>query len=812
MTKIDLITRNLIEHLLVQIEKSSSIFILTSFVMKSGVEVLNESLRRAAERGADIKICTGDYLFVTQPDALKNLIGIHKNIEVRLWRSNGTSFHPKSYIFQNGNEGVLVVGSSNLSRSALTSGIEWNLAVDSSNKNHTFLKAIDQFSYHFLHENTVSVNPEIVKLYQNEYEKYHQKNPSLVNTWTQLEELDLMLPSQKHKIEADNIKEETVAYGDIKPRFAQVEALEELEKTLEEEYSSALVVMATGLGKTYLAGFFARHFQRVLFIAHREEILYQAQNSFKNILPNRKSGIFNGNSKEREADLVFASIYTLCMKHHLEAFSIDEFDLIIVDEFHHAAADSYQRVINYFNPVFLLGITATPDRNDNKDVYAICKGNVAYRIDFLEAIQRQWLAPFSYYGVYDETDYSQITWLGSKYAEDELLKVQLRKETADNILRSWEKYKKTRTIVFCSSIKQAEFLATYFNNHGYRTVALHSQQQSIGRKQAISMLKDSELDAIFTVDLFNEGVDIPSVDTLLFVRPTESLTVFTQQIGRGLRLHSEKDYCVVIDLIGNYRNADVKLSLFDIKNDDKKNTKNNIHPTIPETCSINLDVEVIDLLSELVNKREPRKEKLLYSYMDLKITLGIRPTYLDLHLKGQADASQYRSEFKSFAGFLYWADELSEREKETYKRYEPWLIEVEKTGMAKSYKMVVLLAMLSRGDNKWFKPITPEEVAPFFHRYLTEKEYRKNIDFSDGETKRLWDYDEAKVAKLIAKMPMTKWSGSSKGLVNFSDNQFFIAFDVLEEDLETIYKWTMEICKYRLHYHFERKAQRREES
>ena len=151
MTKIDLITRNLIEHLLVQIEKSSSIFILTSFVMKSGVEVLNESLRRAAERGADIKICTGDYLFVTQPDALKNLICIHKNIEVRLWRSNGTSFHPKSYIFQNGNEGVLVIGSSNLSRSALTSGIEWNLAVDSSNKNHTFLKAIDQFSYHFLH-------------------------------------------------------------------------------------------------------------------------------------------------------------------------------------------------------------------------------------------------------------------------------------------------------------------------------------------------------------------------------------------------------------------------------------------------------------------------------------------------------------------------------------------------------------------------------------------------------------------------------------------------------------------------------------
>lgn len=806
MTKIDLITRNLIEHLLVQIEKSSSIFILTSFVMKSGVEVLKGPLKRAAERGADIKICTGDYLFVTQPEALENLISIHKDIEVRLWRSNGTSFHPKSYIFQNEKDGVLVVGSSNLSRSALTSGIEWNLAVDSSNKNVTFLKAIEQFSYHYLHENTLSVNHEIVKLYNQEYENYHKNNPSLVNTWTKLEELELMLPSQKHKDNSDKIIEDTVSYGEIKPRFAQLEALEELEKTFEEDYSSALVVMATGLGKTYLAGFFAQNFKRVLFIAHREEILFQAKSSFSNILPNRTTGIYNGKNKDGNADLVFASIYTLCMKHHLEAFSTDDFDLIIVDEFHHAAADSYQKVIDYFNPRFLLGITATPDRNDNKDVYAICNGNVAYRIDFLEAIQRQWLAPFSYFGVYDETDYSQITWLGNKYAEDELLQMQLREEMAYKILRSWEKHKKTRTIVFCSSIKQSEYLASYFTKNGYRTVALHSQHQSIGRKQAITMLEDRELDAIFTVDLFNEGVDIPSVDTLLFVRPTESLTVFTQQIGRGLRLHSDKDYCVIIDLIGNYRNADIKLSLFDTTGGEQKNIKNNIHPALPESCSLNLEVEVIDLLKELAKKRKPRKEKLLQSYLDLKLTLGFRPTYLDLHLKGQGDASQYKSEFKSFVGFLYWADELSERENEVYKRYEPWLIEVEKTGMAKSYKMVVLLAMLSRGIDRWFNPITPEEVSPFFHSYLTEKEYRKNIDFSDGETKKLWDYDETKVAKLIAKMPMSKWSGSSNGLVNFSENQFIIAFDILEEDQVILYNWTKEICEYRLHYHFERKA------
>ena len=196
--------------------------------------------------------------------------------------------------------------------------------------------------------------------------------------------------------------------------------------------------MATGLGKTYLAGFFAGRFKRILFIAHREEILNQAKRSFEQIMPDRSGGIYNGKMKDAEAESIFASVSTLSMKQHLEVFEPDTFDLIIIDEFHHAAATTYQRVLDYFKPQFLLGITATPDRNDNKDVYAICNGNVAYRIDFLEAIQRQWLAPFKYVGVYDDTDYSQLTWLGTRYAEEDLLKVQLREEMAENILAGME--------------------------------------------------------------------------------------------------------------------------------------------------------------------------------------------------------------------------------------------------------------------------------------------------------------------------------------------------------------------------------------
>ncbi|MCL9968968.1 DEAD/DEAH box helicase family protein [Anoxybacillus kestanbolensis] len=804
MSKVEFIKRHLIEKLNEYIETSSTIYILTSFVMKSGVEVIKESLQRAAERGADIKICAGDYLYVTQPEALRQLITIHPNIEVRLWKSNGISFHPKAYLFENEDDGYFIIGSSNLSRSALTSGVEWNIGIHKCVEERVFVEVMNEFLTLFYAEQTVQVNAETLQQYEEQYAIYHQRHTNLVRQWTKLEEVELTIPiAMTEKMEV--IHDEQASYGVIRPRFAQVEALAQLEATYAEGYDRAMVVMATGLGKTYLAAFFARKFQRVLFVAHREEILHQAKRSFAQVLSDKTFGIYDGKMKEGQADVVFASIFTLSMKKHLEIFAENAFDLIVIDEFHHAAAKSYERVLSYFQPKFLLGITATPDRNDYKDVYALCDGNVAYRIDFIEAVQRGWLAPFRYYGVYDDTDYTKIAWRGNRYDEEQLLQAQLRTEMAENILRAWEKYKQTKTLAFCSSIRQADFLANYFNEHGYRTVSLHSKQVHITRPKAIAMLEKGELDAIFTVDLFNEGVDIPAVDTLLFVRPTESLTIFTQQVGRGLRLHPAKQYCVIIDLIGNYRNADVKLALFDTQKEERKKRKSMV-PVVPDGCVVDFDVRVVHLLEEMRRKRQPRKEKLLVDYYDVKQQLGRRPTYLELHLHGRSEAKEYRDEFKSYVGFLYWADELSEREKEVFLKYESWLIEVERTVMTKSYKMVVLQAMLNRGPSHWHLPITPTEAAPFFHQYLTEKEYRKRIDFSDGETKRLWQYDEQKVAKLIAKMPMTKWSGSSNGLVSFANNIFSLNFSIAPEDEHMLYEWTQQICEYRLHVYFERRG------
>ena len=205
----------------------------------------------------------------------------------------------------------------------------------------------------------------------------------------------------------------------------------------------------------------------------------------------------------------------------------------------------------------------------------------------------------------------------------------------------------------------------------------------------------------------------------------------------------------------------------------------------------------------MLRKRQPRREKLLNDYRDLKRELGRRPTYLELHLKGASDSPQYKQEFKTYLGFLKWAEELTSEEVAVYNRNKDWFVEVEKTGMSKSYKMVVLLAMLERGPSHWFDPTTPYEAAPFFHHYLMEKEHRKRIDFSDKSSVKLWEFNEQKVSKLIATMPMTMWKS---GLTSFEDNVFRINFEVVKEDEEILFNWTKQICEYRLHYHFERKA------
>ncbi|REJ07742.1 DEAD/DEAH box helicase family protein [Halobacillus trueperi] len=803
-----LITNQLVDEVLDYIHQSNTIYILSAFIMKSGVQMLYPALKEAASRGADIKILTGDYLYVTQPEALELLSELPgETVEIRLWQSRGRSFHPKAFMFNTEEDGALIVGSSNLSNSALTNGVEWNLYMQSFLSEDTYEDARNHFIKLFSDDTTMKVNKETIKKYEEKHTEFHNNHPELVHHWTKQEEVEMTIGRDEPGTINETDEEYQVSNEKLEPRFAQPAALEALLTTREEGYDKAMVVMATGLGKTYLAAFLAEHFERVLFVAHREEILYQAKASFEHVQPDKTGGIYNGKVKDMDHPMIFASIFTLSINDHLKKFDPSHFDLIVIDEFHHASNKSYQNILRYFVPQFLMGITATPERTDGQDIFALCDGNVAYEMNFIQAIQKDWLSPFHYYGVYDDIDYSKITWLGNRYDEEELIQAQLQESTAKNIIQNWEKHKQTRTLCFCSNIKQAEFLSNYFQRNGYQTIALHSKTMNISRKGAIEKLENGEIDAIFTVDLFNEGTDIPSVDTILFVRPTESLVVFTQQIGRGLRKHHQKSHCTIIDMIGNYRNADVKLKLFDTRDKEETKKGNQLKPIVPAGCQVEIDTRAVKLLEELLRKRSPRKERVKISYDKVKEELGRRPTYEEMHLRGSVNSKEFKQIWKSYGGFLSAFDELSYEEENVYSLYSDWIEEVERTSMTKSYKMVVLQYMLSRGELKWTEPITPEEVAPYFHEFFMEYKYRRDTDFSSKNTKALWKYDKQKVAKLIADMPLTKWSGSSRGLVQFDNGIFSLSFHVSTEHKALLYKMTEEICNYRLHSYFEKKQE-----
>ncbi|MDE4085388.1 DEAD/DEAH box helicase family protein [Planococcus maritimus] len=802
MSKLQLVTSQLVGHLGRLSKEAVEISWITAFAMKSGVRIVTPFLKEAADRGVPIKLLIGDYLFVTQPAALEMLLDELPSAEIRLWKSGGASFHPKSYLFRGKETSHLIVGSSNLSRSALTEGVEWNLIAPTSVDETVFDEAAEQFLAYFYADETIPLNKETLQEYKMLHEKANLKRP-ISPVWSEAEETGLMLgASQPQEI----IETGTPYITELDPRPAQQEALDALDVVMEEEYGRAMAVLATGLGKTYLAAFFAKKFKRVLFVAHRQEILQQAKESFQKVHPHKKSAFYHATEKDISAEFLFASIYTLGSEYHLDQFERNAFDLIVVDEFHHAASPTYRRLLEHFDPQFLLGITATPDRMDNQDVYALCDGNVAISIHFLDAIERNWLAPFRYFGVYDNTDYSKIRWLGNRYDEEALLQAQLREDYAEAVFEAWQKHKQTRTIVFCSTVRQTQFMDQFFRERGIRSMSLSGGTPAEERKAARAKLDSGELEIIFTVDLFNEGVDIPKVDTLLFIRPTESLTVYTQQIGRGLRIADEKDHCVIIDFIGNYRNADLKLSVFDTA-PQAKGKAQGVEPLVPENCDFNLELAVVNLLEELRQKRAPRKEAMVLTYRELKRELGRRPTYLEFHLQGMADSKTIKQEFGSWFGLLAYAAELNAEEIEVWTKHQNWLLEVEKTGMNKSYKMVVLSYMLSKGVENWLEPITAVEAAPYFHEFLTAKQYRLNADFNDVQGKKLRDYDEKKIADLIERMPMTKWSGSAKdGLVTFNNNLFSLNLSPSNEHRRILYDWTKKIAEYRLHAYFERKV------
>jgi len=685
---------------------SDRIRFAVSFIMESGVKVLLDPLQRAADKNIPIEIITGTYMQVTQPSALYLLR--HKlgdRLQLRIYESGSRSFHPKAYFFYKGKEALAFVGSSNISRSALKTGVEWNYGLKKSMDPVSF----ESFEAAYLALQKQSVNADDLLL--RKYAKHWRK------------------PKQIYKL--DDPEDEVLPI--VEPRGAQIEALYELQRTREDGFDKALVVAATGLGKTYLAAFDSLNYSRVLFVAHREEILFQAEKSFRSIRPGASTGFFMGANRDTQADLIFATVQSIGRAETAATYFIEEaFDYIVVDEFHHAAASSYQSVLNYFKPRFLLGLTATPDRMDNKDIYALCEHNVAYEVSLKGAINRDWLVPFRYFGIYDPTDYDKIDYKHGSYDIEQLEQSLTRIERASLVFEHYRRQQRGRALGFCASIKHAEQMATYFCANGVKAVCVASSTSSphaMERATAIQALKDKTIDVIFSVDIFNEGVDIPSVDMVMFLRPTESYTIFMQQLGRGLRKTEGKENLIVLDFIGNYKKAHLKPAFLsgNVGFEVEAGTTRITNLDLPDGCLADFDLQFVDLFKKL-ERREPIKVQLVNEYTELKARLGRRPTREEMHLHGGLHFRLYYQRFDSWLGFLSEMGDLTPEEQAwaNTPAYS-FLRELERTSMAKSYKMPTIQAFI-KGENIE-ESVSLTEIGRSFQEFYSTPKHQ--IDLQD---------------------------------------------------------------------------------
>ena len=393
-----------------------------------------------------------------------------------------------------------------------------------------------------------------------------------------------------------------------------------------------LVVLATGRGKTWLSAFDTMQpaYKRVLFVAHREEILNQARETFRKARPKAHLGLYTGTRKAPDADVVFASIQTLGRQNHLLEFAPEAFDYIVVDEFHHAAANTYRRLLSHFTPKFLLGLTATPERTDGGDLLALCQENLVYSCGIREGISHRLLCPFRYFGVPDDVDYRNIPWRSSRFDEAELTTAVATESRARNILDEYHKRAGTRTLAFCCSQHHADFMANFFREQGLASCGSFGVAE---RRHEPRHSNNSTPEALtlLAVDMFNEGIDLPLVDTVLMLRPTEWPIVWLQQFGRGLRTATGKSHLTVIDYIGNHRafllNVSRSLQLGQERAELAKAVERVRldRADLPPGCEVTYDLQVVDVLRRLLSARSDSMTDIDLYYDELQSASGCRP-------------------------------------------------------------------------------------------------------------------------------------------------------------------------------------------
>jgi len=607
-------------------------YFIVSFIKYSGIQLLISTLDELEKQGIQGEIITSVYLNITDSKALRKLLS-YENIKVKIYNNSSESFHTKAYLFEKEKYHSVIIGSSNISQSALYSAEEWNVKLTDSSFFNIYEKSLNQFEKLWHSNEAIELTEDFI----DEYEKY-KKSINTQNTFDY----------RKTKIKQ---KDEFV------PNSMQKRVLQKLRETRINGNKKGLVISATGTGKTYLAAMDIKQFFEInsntenklfekpkisnikfLFIAHREELLENAMNVFSRILTIDKNefGKIYGGLKEINKSMIFASIQSL--RNCYNEFNPDFFDYIIVDEFHHSMSDSYLKTLSYFNPKFLLGLTATPKRMDGKDILSLCDYNVVDEIGIKEALEEDLIVPFHYFGVNDyAVNYDNIPYKNGKYNEKVLLENLLLNTRTDYIVEKINKFgfdgDKLSAIAFCQNIEHAFFMKEEFTKKGYKSAVITANTSSNDRAKILEKFKNKKIEILCVVDILNEGIDIPTINLLLFLRPTMSSTIFIQQIGRGLRKTKNKDFVTIIDFIGNHKKDYLLINYFsnEIDNKDTLFTKKgkiineikNQFSNIPKSCYVELDRVCQNRIIEKIEKINFNSKNILKElYLDYKQEIG----------------------------------------------------------------------------------------------------------------------------------------------------------------------------------------------
>lgn len=622
--------------------------ISVAFITQGGIEPLLPVLKKLEENNIQGQILTTDYLIFSNPKALRKLHEF-KNLEIRMYMSEnqGEGFHTKGYIFEEKEIYHIVVGSSNLTQTALTSNKEWNIKINST-KNHEITHDILNEFESMWNSNNTKEFESFIDLYEERYK-------------------------QKKRIQAvyDEVyKNDSI---ELKPNSMQTAFIDNLNQIVLEGKDKALLISATGTGKTYASAFAMKHFnfKRVLFLVHRNQLATQAKNSYKKVFGDKiKTGIIGNGKFENDADYIFGTVNTIYKSENLSKFKPNDFDCIIIDEAHHSCANMYQTIMQYFKPKLWLGMTATPDRVESKNqeniIYKLFDYQIAYEIRLQQAMQQNLLCPFHYFGI------SDLKMVDDK-AVDEDTEISFNQLTSDERVRHIIKMSnfygfsgnRVKGLIFCNRIEVAKVLSDKFNQLGYNTVSLDASNSEEERQEAFDLLATDEeqlndkkhLDYIFSVNLLNEGVDIIEVNQVIMLRRTESPVVFLQQLGRGLRKHNDKEYVVVLDFIGNYKtNFVIPIALSGDRTYNKDNIRRFIAEgsnIIPGSSTIHFDEisqqRIYKALDDVkFNEARFIKDK----YQSLKSKIGRIPTMKDFEDYGEIDVMHIVEHYKSYIEFL----------------------------------------------------------------------------------------------------------------------------------------------------------------